>query len=178
MNYSIFMIDPPWPKLKGGLRKERPNQGRILDYDTMSVNDIFKLLDSDILSKSSQVHCIFMWTVEQFLIECEEYMKQRQYKRHCRFVWDKTNGVAPAFTVRYSHEYMIWYYKPKLLSIANEQRGKFKTVFQEHAREHSRKPEYAYKMIESFYPFHKKFDVFSRQTRIGWDQFGDESLYF
>jgi len=176
--FSVLMIDPPWLKKKGGLRKTRPNQGRSLDYETMPTNKIFDLLDSEIFNNTTENHAVFMWTIEQYLNDCDKFMEQRGYRRHCRFIWDKTNGVAPAFTVRYSHEYLIWYYKEKMLPISKEQQGKFMTVFSEKAREHSRKPEYAYKMIEALYPNENRIDVFSREKRDGWCQFGNQTDYF
>lgn len=176
--FQVLMIDPPWKKKKGGLRRVRPHQGRELDYPVMSTQDIFKLLDKEIFINAAHMHCVFMWTIDQYLIECENYMKERNYKRHCRLIWDKTNGVAPAFTIRFSHEYLIWYYQPSLLPIATGCRGKFRTVFLEKAREHSRKPDTAYAMIELLYPEVNKIDVFSREKRNGWKQFGNEPGYF
>lgn len=176
--FSVLMIDPPWLKKKGGLRKSRPNQGRDLDYETMPTGKIFDLLDAEIFNNTTENHAVFLWTIEQYLNECDKYMEQRGYRRHCRFIWDKMNGVAPAFTVRYSHEYLIWYYKEKMLPIAKEQQGKFMTVFSEKAREHSRKPEYAYKMIEALYPNENRIDVFSREKREGWYQFGNQTDHF
>jgi hypothetical protein len=38
---KIFVIEPPWAKRKGGLRKSRPNQSRNFGYETMSTSDIF-----------------------------------------------------------------------------------------------------------------------------------------
>ena len=81
--YQILMIDPPWPKKKGGLRKVRPNQQRQIDYPVLSTNEIFMLLDKEILLQAETPHCIFMWTIEQFLLDCEKYMQERNYKRHC-----------------------------------------------------------------------------------------------
>tara|TARA_R110002012_G_scaffold28582_1_gene89614 strand:+ start:472 stop:1053 length:582 start_codon:yes stop_codon:yes gene_type:complete len=176
--YAIMMIDPPWPKKKGGLRKSRPNQGRELDYSVMSVEDIFKLLDNDIFPLATDNHTIFLWTIEQFLTETDEEMLKRGYKRHVRMIWDKANGIAPAFTVRYCHEYLVWYYKPKMTKIDVSQRGKFRSVFVEKARQHSRKPEVSYQMLEALYPNETKLDVFSREPRKGWDQFGDQCDYF
>lgn len=42
------------------------------------------------------------------------------------------------------------------------------------AREHSRKPEEVYQLIESMTPGWRRADVFSRQRRPGWDSFGNE----
>lgn len=105
-------------------------------------------------------------------------MTERGYKRHCRLVWDKTNGVAAAFTIRFSHEYLVWYYKPKLPPIAVPSRGIHRSVFAERARQHSRKPDCAYQMIASIYPSQNKIDVFSREKRSGWEQFGNQINYF
>ena len=177
-SFQILMIDPPWKKKKGGLRRVTPNQTRELDYATMSTKEIFMLLDNEIFSKADNPHCVFIWTIEQYLLECEAFMQKRNYKRHCRFIWNKTNGVAPAFTVRFTHEYLIWYYKSPLLAVARECRGKLQTVFSEKPREHSRKPDYAYEMIERLYPGSRKLDVFSREKRSAWEQFGNELNYF
>lgn len=176
--FDVLMIDPPWPKKKGGLRNTRPNQGRSLDYPTLSVPAIFELLDNDIFSLAKPTHSVFLWTIDEFLHSGEQAMEARGYRRHARFIWDKTNGVAPAFSVRYSHEYLIWFYKPKFQSVADNMRGKVKTIFTESAREHSRKPDTAYRIIESFWPNAERLDVFSRQARPGWVQWGDQQTYF
>lgn len=95
-------------------------------------------------------------------------MRQNGYKLHARMIWDKGNGIAPAFTIRYSHEYLLWFYKPKLPLIDKNFRGKYKTVFYESSREHSRKPNFAYTMIENLYPNSVYMDVFSREKRDKW----------
>ena len=176
--FSIFCIDPPWPKQKGGKRSIRPKQDKHLNYKTLSVLDIFTLLDKEIFPSAIWPHNIFMWTVDEFLTECETRMLRRGYKKHARLIWDKGNGVAPAFTVRYSHEYVIWWYKPTFPGISKDTRGKYSTVLRENSREHSRKPDCFYKMVEDWYPNEKKLDVFSREKRKGWEQYGDEIDYY
>ena len=176
--YDILIIDPPWKKGKGGLRKARPNQGREFDYSTMDIKSIFELLDNKIFPLANKQHIVFMWTIEQFLTDCDNEMLKRKYKRHVRMIWNKTNGIAPAFTIRYAHEYLIWYYKPKLLKIAKSQRGKYLSIFTEKARQHSRKPNVAYNMINNLYPTCSKIDIFSREKRIDFDQWGNQIDFF
>ena len=176
--FDIFIIDPPWDKKKGGLRKARPNQNRDLDYDTMNTQEIFSLLDKNIFISASEPHTVFMWTIDQYLFDCEKEMLSRGYRKHCRIIWNKQNGVAPAFTVRFAHEYLLWFYKPKFMSIAKEARGKYTTILNEKAREHSRKPDIAYKMISEFYPDKSKIDVFSREGRKDYAQWGIETNKF
>ena len=172
--YDILMIDPPWKKQKGGLRKVRPKQFKEFDYPTMEIKDIFELLDKQIFPKANKTHAIFMWCIDKYLCEIDKWMFERGYKKHCIFVWNKTNGVAPAFTVRYSHEYLIWYYKPKMIKIAKSMRGKFLTVFKEKSGRHSQKPLFAYTMINKLYPNSSKIDIFARRKLYGWDAWGNE----
>jgi len=172
------MIDPPWQQLKSNTRRVRANQHKNLDYSTLSLEAIFELLDHEIFTLAAGDHCAFLWTIDKYLIGSEAAMLQRGYKRHCRFVWDKTNGIAAAFTIRFSHEYLVWYYKYKLPPIDTATRGIFRTVFMESSRQHSRKPNFAYRMVERLYPLQHKLDVFSREKRPGWEQFGNQINYF
>jgi len=178
MGIDVFVIDPPWPQKKGGLRRTRPNQGKKLDYATLDVDAIFSLLERDVLSKATRNHCVFLWAIDKFLAEAEAGMLKRGYRLHARLIWDKGNGVAPSFTVRYTHEYLLWFYKEKLLPVSIPQRGRFATVIRERSREHSRKPDAAYQMIESLYPGGRRLDVFSREHREGWEQYGDQKDFF
>ena len=165
---QIIYADPPWEQTKGGLRKSRPKQGKKFDYPVLSISDIYEIINCF----DSQV--LFLWTIDKFLFEAQSLGERLGYKLHARFIWDKTNGIAPAFTVRYSHEYLLWMYNSPMLKIAKEQRGKFTTVFQESSTRHSKKPIKAYEMIESLYPEATKLELFARNKRDGWDVWGNE----
>lgn len=129
--YDIFYSDPPWEQSKGNLRKCRPNQGKSLDYSTCSMDEI-KNIHRQALVRSADKHNVFMWTIDKFLHETEQMMRELGYELHVRFVWDKENGIAPAFTVRFAHEYLLWFYKKgKILMPTKEYRGKYTTVLRE-----------------------------------------------
>lgn len=172
--YDIIYTDPPWQQNKGGVRKVRPNQNRSLDYPTMDINDI-KKIHEEIFKSTNKKHNVFMWTIDKYLHEAEKMMNELEYTLHARFIWDKENGVAPAFTVRFSHEYLLWFYKKgNLLMPCEEAKGKYTTVIRERATKHSKKPECAYKMIEDMFPNTKKIELFARNRRDGWDAWGNE----
>jgi len=164
--YQIIYADPPWRQSKGGLRKCRPNQMKCLDYSTLSLDKISEILHS------FNAPVLFVWTIDKFLHQTEQILSD--YKLHARFVWDKENGIAPAFTVRFSHEYLLWFYKSPMLPISKEARGKHTTVLREKATKHSKKPTCAYEMIEKLYPNINKIELFARQKREGWDVWGNE----
>ena len=167
-DYDLICADPPWRQTKGGLRKARPKQSKDLDYNTLSLSDI-----KDILGEY-QAPTLFLWTIDKFLFEAQTLAEELDYKLHARIIWDKENGVAPAFTIRYSHEYLLWLYKSPMPPISKDQRGKFRTVIQEKSTRHSKKPECAYQLIKSLYPDSKKIELFARNLRDGWDSWGDE----
>ena len=153
MSFEIVYADPPWQQLKGGLRKARPNQNRALDYETLDLKGI-----KDILFKFDG-KVLFLWTIDKFLFEAQQIAEDLGYNLHARFIWDKENGIAPAFTIRFSHEYLLWFYKKPLLPIAKEQRGKFTTIMREKSSKHSKKPECAYELIEALYPSQNKIEL-------------------
>lgn len=172
--YDIYMIDPPWFQEKTNV-KRRPNE-KEWDYPTMPVSKIFSLLHNEILV-NTYPHVVFLWTIEKYLVDAILEMQFRDYKKHCTLVWDKGNGPI-SFTVRHSHEYLIWFYKNKMLKISEESIGKFPTTFYEAHREHSRKPDAAYHLIDAWYPDKTKIDIFSREWRHGWAQWGNEVKHF
>jgi N6-adenosine-specific RNA methylase IME4 len=173
--YDLALIDPPWPQRKGGKKAVRPkSSGRPLDYHTMPVPDIFHLLEKENLLPAT----VFLWTVDKFLREAEDEMAVRGYRLHARLIWDKMEGIPAAFTIRYSHEYLLWFYRSPMAPVARDMRGKFRDVFAERSRQHSRKPEVAYQMVEALYPQAARVDVFSREHREGWAAWGDQTGWF
>ncbi|NBI67186.1 DNA methyltransferase [Pseudoflavonifractor sp. 60] len=172
--YDLIYTDPPWPQKKGNIRRCRPNQGRQLDYPTMSVDGCFKTQDP-FFARTSEKHNIFIWTIDKFLLETSVQMEKRGYKLHARFIWDKENGIAPAFTVRFSHEYLLWFYKPNsILMPRRECFGKYTTVMREPASYHSCKPVCAYEMLEDMFCGAERIELFARRQRPGWDCWGND----
>jgi len=166
--YQIIYADPPWKQTKGGLRRSRPNQDKDLDYPTLGLDRIIEIL------KEFDGKILFLWTIDKYLFDAQKIAELLGYKLHARLIWDKGNGVAPAFTVRFSHEYLLWFYKSPMFPIDKKVRGKYTTVIREKAIKHSKKPISAYELIESLYPNQKKIELFARNKRQGWDVWGKE----
>lgn len=172
--YDIIYSDPPWKQTKGGKRNCRPNQGKELDYPTLDIQAISEI-HQVFFDQCNTKHNVFMWTIDKYLHETEQMMKDLGYILHARMIWDKTNGIAPAFTVRFSHEYLLWFYKKgNMLMPSVETRGKYTTVLREQSTKHSKKPICAYEMIEDMFPNSNKLELFARDTRKGWDCWGNE----
>lgn len=172
--YDLILADPPWRQSKGGKKKARPHtSGTELDYPTMSLYDIGVTLQK-FMKLGAPNHNFFLWTIDKHLRESEQMMFSNGYKLHARMIWNKVTGIPAAFTIRYGHEYLLWFYKEKLLPVASEERGKIHSVFTEQVKKHSQKPEVAYEILERLYPNAKKLELFARQKRENWDIWGNE----
>ena len=176
--YGIIYSDPAWEQTKGNIRACRPNQRKNLDYNTCS------LMEIESIHKNAFELCddkcnVFMWTIDKYLFQTEKMMENLGYVVHARLIWDKCNGVAPAFTVRYSHEYLLWFYrKGHMLMPSSQTRGKYTTVIREKSTVHSHKPECVYKMLDEMFPSVEKLELFARNGKDGWDNWGNQTDLF
>ena len=172
--YGLIYADPPWKQSKGGKKSVREkSSGKPLDYPTCSLDEIREhlRLATEFTTENS---ILFLWTIDKYLFEAQQIAESLGYKLHARMIWDKVTGIPAAFTVRYGHEYLLYMYKGKLTPVARDERGKIHTVFRERATKHSKKPNVAYEIIERLYPDLKKLEMYARETRDGWDSFGNE----
>ena len=156
--YNLIYADPPWKQSKGGKKKVRSNSsGKDLDYPTCSLDEIESHLKA-VSDNSGGNSILFLWTIDKYLFEAQRIAENLGYKLHARMIWDKVTGIPAAFTVRYGHEYLLYMYKGKLLPVTK----------------HSKKPEIAYEIIERLYPDTQKLEMYARNTRAGWDSWGNE----
>lgn len=172
--YGLIYADPPWKQSKGGKKSVRENSsGKPLDYPTCSLDEIKEHLRLATES-TTENSILFLWTIDKYLFEAQQIAESLGYKLHARMIWDKVTGIPAAFTVRYGHEYLLYMYKGKLTPVTKDERGKVHTVFRERVTKHSKKPDIAYEIIERLYPDLKKLEMYARETRDGWDSFGNE----
>ena len=172
--YGLIYADPPWKQSKGGKKSVRENSsGKPLDYPTCSLDEIKEHLRLATES-TTENSILFLWTIDKYLFEAQQIAESLDYKLHARMIWDKVTGIPAAFTVRYGHEYLLYMYKGKLTPVAKDERGKIHKVFRERVTKHSKKPDIAYEIIERLYPDLKKLEMYARETRDGWDSFGNE----
>lgn len=172
--YGLIYADPPWKQSKGGKKSVREkSSGKPLDYPTCSLDEIREhlRLATEFTTENS---ILFLWTIDKYLFEAQQIAESLGYKLHARMIWDKVTGIPAAFTVRYGHEYLLYMYKRKLTPVARDERGKIHTVFRERVTKHSKKPNVAYEIIERLYLDLKKLEMYARETRDGWDSFGNE----
>lgn len=148
--YDIIYTDPPWQQGKGGKKASRPNSsGGKLDYQTITLQEIKELHKQILNNNVNDKHNVFMWTINKYLVDAQKMMEELGYTLHARIVWNKTTGMAPAFTVRFTTEYLLWFYKKGGIILPDKDcRGKYPDIMTESVKKHSKKPECAYLMLE------------------------------
>lgn len=171
--YGLIMADFPWEfqnwSDKGNDRS--PCQ----HYDVMGLDDLYQIPMGQFMGPHS---VLWFWTTVTFVHEAHRMLEHWGLKYVTMGFWGKTqkhNATAPKMggghVLRECGEpYLI----AKLGSPqfpANDVPG----LILEPRRESGRKPDIAYKQAEKLAPKRlPKLDMFSRQIRPGWDQFGNE----
>lgn len=165
--YQIIYADPPWP-ITIISRKVRPKQ-LDMPYKRMKLEDI-KQLPVQTLVDPTGCH-LFLWTTHKYLPKAFEVMDSWGFNYHCCLTWDKTYGFTP-FSFMWSTEFCLYgQLKGKWIRPA---RIGLKTLITEKPTRHSSKPKLMYGLIELFCGDLPRIELFARNTRLGWDSWGDE----
>lgn len=189
--YDFIMADPPWRfRVWSEKGEEKSPEAQ---YETMALDEIARLPVGHLASR----HCVlFLWTTWPVLLDGGdpgrgligdpgrsppgEVMKAWGFRYVTGGAWSKrtVNGkpsFGPGYRMRTSCE-------PFLLGIAGQPETPGATsarnLIEGLAREHSRKPDEAYAWCEAYMPQARRADLFSRETRPGWDAWGNETAKF
>lgn len=160
--YDVIVADPPWRYGKAST----PNREARRHYDDMSTDEI-KALEIPSAKKS----ILYLWVTAPMLPEGLEVMKAWGFKYKSQYVWDKLL-VGIGHWARGQHENLLVGTKGKWPTPPPAVR--WASVIKEQRREHSRKPESVYEMIEEYYPGKRYLETFARYRRTGWTTWGNE----
>jgi N6-adenosine-specific RNA methylase IME4 len=162
--FHVLVIDPPWQYEK---RKEDPShRGRCL-YPTMSTEE---LMDMKLLAEDNSF--LWLWTTNAFMHDAYHLIEKWGFTPKTILTWAK-NKMGTGDWLRGKTEHCILAIKGKpIIDLTNQT-----TLLEAPLREHSRKPDEFYKMVEEICPG-RKIDYFSREKREGWEQWGAESGKF
>lgn len=167
--YETIVIDPPW-QMEKIERDVAPNQVAF-EYPTMSE---IELSEFDVPSIAADDCHMFCWTTHKFLPSAMRLIEAWGFRYVYLGTWHKNGGFQPFGLPQYNSEFYIYARKGTPRFSDTKQ---FFTCFQASRREHSRKPDEFYDVIRRVTDG-PRIDVFSREARDGFDQFGNESEKF
>lgn len=177
-SYRSIVVDPPWDQGKTGLRSVRPNQGKLLDYPTMTQDEIFHSVP---LSQwAAEEAFIWLWATNSrsrssdkpILQQAFELMELWGFRYYTMLTWNKRTGPCPFGPYQITTEHCLFGYRGKC-KFSKHSLGKMKTMFESAATRHSEKPVILYEHIQRYFPA-RHLDVFSRRPHAGFDGWGNE----
>ena len=172
--YKVIYADPPWYFKSFSKKGEARSATR--HYNCMSVDDICNI---DVNRVADDNSVLLMWVTDPYLLDAFKVMESWGFNyKTVGFTWVKTNKSKGYFTgmgywTRSNPEMCLLGTKgkPKRLDMSVKQ------LVVSQRREHSRKPDEVYDRIEKMLegPY---LEMFARNTRQGWDNFGNEVTKF
>lgn len=173
--FGAILADPPW-EFKNKTGKIAPQHKKNSRYKTLSLEDIKALPVERVLSKRSH---LYLWVPNALIKEGLEVMDAWGFKYKTNLIWRKirkdggSDGRGVGFYFRNTTEIILFGVKGK--NVRTRKLGRTQVnVIETRKREHSRKPDELYKIIEncSWGPF---LELFARGKRKGWTNWGDQS---
>ena len=157
--FQVIVADPPW----------RYESGNGLPYPTMPLEKIKAMPVSDIADENS---ILWLWTTNAHLRVAFEVIDAWGFQYKTLLTWVKDRmGTGERLRGKTEHCLLAVRGKPVFLH------GSHTTVIEVARREHSRKPEEFYALVEATSPG-SKMDLFCRQARSGWHVYGNDTGRF
>jgi len=173
--YSTILADPPW-QFQNRTGKVAPEHRRLLRYPTMDLEEIKNLPVGNVSAAKSH---LYLWVPNALLKEGLEVMREWGFTYKTNIVWYKIrkdggpDGRGVGFYFRNVTELILFGVRGSMRTL---QPGRTKVnLFSTRKREHSRKPDEIFDIIEDCSPG-PYLELFARFSRIGWDQWGNENV--
>lgn len=173
--FRTILADPPW-RFQNRTGKMAPEHQRLSRYGTMELDEILELPVAQIVA--SRAH-LYLWVPNALILEGLEVMKRWGFTYKTNIIWYKTrkdggpDGRGVGFYFRNVTEMLLFGIRGK----NNRTLGPGRTqtnIIATRKREHSRKPDEQYDLIEQCSPG-PYLEMFARHYRRGWEQWGNES---
>lgn len=174
--YSTILADPPW-RFSNRTGKVAPEHGRLHRYQTMGRDEVAGLPIADLAADQS--HC-YLWVQNALIADGLHVLAAWGFTYKSMLVWHKirrdggSDGRGVGFYFRNVTEVVLFGVRGKLRTLAPGRRQV--NLIATRKREHSRKPDELYPIIEACSPG-PYLELFARPPhRPGWDVWGDQIL--
>lgn len=171
--HKTVLADPPW-QFQNRTGKVAPEHKRLARYRTMTLAEICDLAGA---LPASARH-LYLWVPNAMLADGLIVMARWGFTYKTNIVWRKirkdggSDGRGVGFYFRNVTEMVLFGVKGKNARTLAPGRRQV-NYLESRKREHSRKPEELYPIIESCSPG-PYLEMFARYARPGWDSWGDE----
>jgi len=169
--FPVVVADPPW--LFASNSEASPGKNARAHYECQPTDFIAGMPVGQVTGRNST---LFLWATSPMLPDALAVMAAWGFEYKSQIVWDKER-VATGYHVRNQHELVLIGRRGRGPLMAH--RATVPSIIRERSRQHSRKPEAFYDMIERGYPGTPKLELFARQDRGDlWTAWGNQTELF
>lgn len=173
--FATVLADPPW-QFVNRTGKIAPEHRRLSRYGTLSLKEIMELPVGHITKPTAH---LYLWVPNALLPDGLAVMKAWGFTYKSNLVWHKvrkdggSDGRGVGFYFRNVTELILFGVRGKNVRTLAPARRQV-NLLSTRKREHSRKPDEQYKIIEacSFGPY---IELFARGSRKRWVVWGDQA---
>lgn len=173
--FTTILADPPW-QFQNRTGKVAPEHRRLSRYETMNFDEIMQLPIQRLTAETAH---LYLWVPNALLPEGLKVMAAWGFSYKSNIIWHKirkdggSDGRGVGFYFRNVTEMVLFGVKGK--NARTLQPGRTQVNYlATRKREHSRKPDEFYEIIEACSPG-PYLELFARGPRKGWSVWGNQS---
>ena len=173
--FRTILADPPW-QFQNRTGKVAPEHKRLSRYGTMTLPEICALPVAEIAADPSH---LYLWVPNALLPQGLQVMEAWGYRYVSNIVWHKvrkdggSDGRGVGFYFRNVTEVLLFGVRGKNARTLAQGRTQ-ENILSAQKREHSRKPDEQYHLIEGCSPG-PRLELFARGPRLGWTAWGNQA---
>ena len=173
--FATILADPPW-RFQNSTGKVAPEHKRLARYSTMDLAEICALPVRDVTAETAH---LYLWVPNALLPEGLDVLRAWGFQYKSNIIWHKvrkdggSDGRGVGFYFRNVTEVLLFGVRGKNARTLPPGRSQV-NMLQTRKREHSRKPDEQYELIQSCSPG-PYLEMFARGERKGWTVWGNQA---
>jgi len=173
--FKTILADPPW-RFQNSTGKVAPEHKRLSRYPTMTLDDICELPVEGVAADTAH---LYLWVPNALLPEGLKVMQAWGFQYKSNLIWHKirkdggSDGRGVGFYFRNVTEVILFGVRGKNARTLDAGRSQVNMI-QTRKREHSRKPDEQYELIEACSPG-PYLEMFARGERPKWSVWGNQA---
>ena len=172
--FQTVLADPPW-RFQNRTGKVAPEHQRLSRYDTMTTAEVCALPVADVVADAAH---LYLWVPNALIADGLRVLESWGFQYKSNIVWAKRrkdggpDGRGVGFYFRNVTELILFGVRGKMRTLPPGRRQV--NMIETRKREHSRKPDEQYEVIEACSPG-PYLEMFARYPQKGWTSWGLEA---
>jgi len=175
LRYGVILADPPWKFetwSEKNQKKSASNHYNVMDIDAMKALPVNQLATDNCV--------LVMWAIFSMLPQAIELMEAWGFEYKTGGAWAKQSSTGKRWAFGNGYLFRSACEPFIVGTIGKPEIGNHSTrnLIVAPVSEHSRKPPDMHDNLEKLFPCISRAELFARQSRPGWDTWGNEATKF